>query len=699
MQDNPFLSLLKIAFTGALAFLVFLAFWQRTHLEEQVAQLTTSNVGLADRVAEMGRKVDDLKSKADRLEGAADSIAQVVKDNLGAGGGAGPSIGPLPKARPPKEPAAEADWGWSRNAALDASVDPSRPLGKPGRYRNLLVLDPDPEIPAEAKGHEDGIVASPYGDDPKGFNFVIENAAELTEQLKLYVAGAPTGATWKDPYKHTPDLCWRVEVSPDSREYTLFFRRDVFWQQPLVDTTKYSHLRGRHQVTARDYKFTLDIIRNPQTDCAALRGYYSDVESVECPDDFTAVVKWKDTLWHSIAYTLERELMPEFLYGHGEDGVAFPPETVGQQFNEHFYNQIGVCGCGPYRMASYQRGQWITLERDDDWYGVREGLKYPVKTKRLLIYKDSETTFLKIQSGEIDLTGLNAPQYRKAILDNKDPSSPFVDGRILNYKMLRPVYLYFGWKNSNPMFKDKRVRKALSLACNVEDMCKRIFLGRFTPMSSPIFPGSLQADPALMPLKYDPAAAKALLEEAGWTFDSESGKRFKSIDGQKTALEFEMLWVAPNPDVETMLNQYKNDLLSIGVVMKPVAVEWNIWQKKAHARDFQATVGGWSTDGWDHDFDQIWHSRGIQDPGSSNYIEFSDPEVDRLSDGLRREMNVEKRIEMVRKIGRILYEEQPTTFFAWQIVLGVHSASVHNVTEHTYKTRPFLRTFPMWVGR
>ena len=692
MQDNPFLTSLKIAFTGALAFLVFMAFWQRTHLEDQVSGLTRENAGLSDRVADMGRKVDDLKVKADRLEGAANTIAQIVRDNLGRGGA--PSTTAV---APPAAPTVE--WGWARNASLDASVDSSRPVGTPGRYRNFLVLDPDPEIPAEAAGQDDGVLSSPYGDDPKGFNFITENAAELTEQLKIYVGGAPTGQTWKDPYKHTPDLCWRVEVSPDHREYTLFFRRDVLWHPPMVDLTKYPHLRGAHRVTARDFKFTLDTIRNPQTDCAPLRGYYTEVESVECPDEYTAVVRWSETLWHSIGFTLEQNLMPEFLYGSGEDGKPFAPETLGQQFNEHFYNQIGVCGCGPYRMASYQRGQWITLERFDDWYGVREGLKYPVKTKRLLVYKDSETTYLKIQSGEIDLTGLNAPQWRKSILENTDDKSPFKDGRIKNYKMLRPVYIYFGWKNTHPLFTDKRVRRALGLACNVKDMSARIFLGRFVPMSSPIFPQSLQADPGLTPMPFDPAAAKALLEEAGWEFDPASGKRFKTVDGQKTAFEFEMLWVAPNPDVETMLNQYKNDLLAIGVVMKPVAVEWNIWQKKAHARDFAATVGGWSTDGWDHDFDQIWHSRGIQDPGSSNYIEFAHPELDRLSDGLRREMNVEKRIEMVRKIGRILYEEQPTTFFGWQVVLGVHASRVRNVTEHTYRTRPFLRSFPMWTSR
>ena len=103
--------------------------------------------------------------------------------------------------------------------------------------------------------------------------------------------------------------------------------------------------------------------------------------------------------------------------------------------------------------------------------------------------------------------------------------------------------------------------------------------------------------------------------------------------------------------------------------------------------------------GWDHDFDQIWHSRGIQDPGSSNHIEFSNPEVDRLSDALREEMDLGKRIEMVRRIGRILYEEQPYCFFGWRNEFGVNRTYVKNVQEAEFRPRPFLRTFPMWIAR
>lgn len=693
MQDNPFLTSLKIAFTGVLAFLVFMAFWQRTHLETQIERLTTESSALRDRVGEMSRKVDDVKGKADRLEGAAQSISTIVHDRLGAGGGA-----VAPTARPTPPPASEA-WGWGVNAGLDASIDASRPVGSPGRFRNYLELDPDKEIPEEARDKTNGTLTGLYGNDPKGWNFLTENAAELQEVMELYCADSPCGVHYADPYKYSPGVCWRAEVSPDFREYTLFFRHDVVWHPAMVDLRKYPHLAGTHQVTARDFKFTLDMIVNPQTDCAPLRGYYIDMESCECPDDWTCVIRWKKTLWHSKDFTLTRAILPEFLFGYDEKGRRFPKETAGTSFNEHFYNQIGVCGCGPYRLDKVERGQWITLERFDDWYGAKEGRRYPIRTKRLLIYNDPETPLLKIQSDEVDIIGLQASQWKAKVVLDKDPGSPFNDGRIKTFRTKRPVYRFFGWKNSLPIFQDKTVRRALSFALNRAAICSKIYLDKLVPMAVPVYPDSPQSDPSILPHPFDLEGAKKLLDAAGWVLDPESGIRRKEVDGKLAKFEFSLLYTTPNPDGEAAINQYRNDLRSIGVVMNPEGVEWSLFQQKLHDREFQAVLGGWAGQSWDHDFDQIFHSRQIEEPSSSNYCEFRNAAFDALSDGLRTEMDVTKRAEKVKAIARIFAEEQPYAFFAWDYTLGAHRSHVMNVLGHIYKQRPFLRTFPMWTTR
>ena len=667
MQSNPLLTALKAAAFALLALLVFLSFWQKTHVEDQVAKLSSDVSVLSDRIAENTRVLSELKQNG---------VASVRP------GGGEPAGSPLD------------------DAALDAHPDPSKPVGTPGRYKNFLSRDPDPEVDPASEGHKDGEIGLQYGPEPKSFNILTEHTAPLQENLEKNVCDAPAAEHWKNPYHYAPALCPRIEVSPDFREYTLFFRRGALWHTPAVDLTKFPHLGGTHYVTAKDYKFTIDIINNPQSECAPLRSYYGDVESMTLVDDYTLVVKWRKSVFHSIAYTLGRAVIPEFLYAHGEDGKRFPDETIGQQFNQHFYNKVGVCGCGPYRMADYEKGAWIHLERFEDWYGIREGVRYGLKRVNYLIYRDPETLFLKLQSGELGISGMGTFHWKSKILENRDKTSPFVDGRIVSYKGLRPSYLYFGWKNTSLWFSDKRVRRAMTMACNRAEIIDKVLLGHYRIMSAPVFPESAQADPAMQPLPFDLKAAAALLDEAGWKLDPTSGVRAKTVDGEVKKFEFTLMsMTGGGAEIDAIINYYKNDLLSIGVVMNSMPLEFAEFVNRAQDRRFEALMGVWGTEPWDHDFDQVWHSKHIDEPSSSNYVEFRNAELDRLSDELRDEMDIDKRTERVRAVARILHEEQPCTFFGWAVAFGAHWSWLKNSVEHTYKTRPFIRPLPMWVDK
>jgi peptide/nickel transport system substrate-binding protein len=655
--------------------------------------LTREQSALTDKIGEMSRKVDDLRSKADRVEGAADAMAQMVASGVAVAAPAGSGARPTPPRR-------RDAWGWSENAAIDADLDPSRPPGTPGRYRNFISRDPDPTVSPAAKGHEDSVVAMVFGPQPKTLNPLTSTSAATQEQIMQHVLLGAADEQWRDPYRYGPALAWRVEVSPDHREYTLFFRRDVVWHPAAVDLAKFPHLKGTHSFTAHDYKFSIDTILNPQVECAPIRAYLSDCEGVTVVDDHTAVVRWKKTVFHSIEWTIWNQyLIPRFLYAYDERGEPFPPETFGQQFNQHYYNRVGMVGCGPYRMLPYDGGEWIELERFEDWFGIREGERFPVQRIRLLVYQDPETPFLKFRAGELAILGLQSAQWKKWVRDETDPKSPFKDGRIVNYEALRPQYMYVAWKLSHPLFRDKEVRKALTLACNRQEIGQSIWAGRLVPMGGPIYPDAPAADPSLAPWPYDPQEAARILDEAGWRVDPETGVRTKTVDGARKRFEFEMVWHSPSPEYDATLKQYRNDLRSLGIVMTPVPLEWSLYLQKLHDREFEAALAGWGTNAWDQDFEQVWHSKQIEVPKSSNYVEFSNPEVDRLSDELRSEMDVEKRKEKSRRVGRVIYEEIPVTFLGWIRVKGAHWSWLKGALDHQYKTRPFIRVFPMWVER
>ena len=169
------------------------------------------------------------------------------------------------------------------------------------------------------------------------------------------------------------------------------------------------------------------------------------------------------------------------------------------------------------------------------------------------------------------------------------------------------------------------------------------------------------------------------------------------IEGQSTPFEFKLYWPGPNPEFQSALDHFKNDLLKIGIRMVPQSVQWAQFQKDLNDRKFKAFSLLWALGGWEHDFGQIWHSDGIEDTGSSNYIEFDNPELDELQDKLRTLMDPKERVEAIHRIGRILYEEQPYTFFGWSNSFRAYWTRVHGLEENPYFIRPLWRTFPLWM--
>jgi ABC-type transport system substrate-binding protein len=702
MEQSPFAGYVKATMFALLAMGVLLTLWQRSKMEDKLVELDRTVAKMDESLRSQQAEARRLSGSLDELRGANDALIRVISEGgVRVAPDGGSKTEPPHVETAPGKPAA-GDWGWKFNAALDQNPDPGRPLGTPGRYKNFLTLDPAGSWAAKDPKNRDGLLNLPYGSEPKGFNTLLENDAGLSDYVELYIYDSVANRHWKRPsaFNQAPALCWRVEASPDYQEYTLFFRHDAYWHEPPVDVRQYPHLAGRHQVTANDLKFTVDIINNPQSDCAVYRSYYRGC-TVEVLDDYTAVVRWDKTLFTSLSWTLNGPIIPKFVYGYDEGGKEYPKETIGQIFNDHWYDLLraGPVGDGPYYFVKYEPNKFIDLKRDDDWYGYKEEPPFAIRDQHLRIYRESETPMNWGRAGELDIFGLNSTRYREWVLEETDPKSPFKNGEIITYKAPNTGYLYFGWKNTDPLFSDKRVRRAMTYACNRQEICEKIFLGRYEVMSSPVYPASEEADPDLKPLPFDLEKAKQLLDEAGWKLNPSTGIREKEVQGRVIPFSFQLNWPGPEPDMENAINQYKNDLISIGIKMEPLSTEWAQFQKELQDRKYNAFTLLWVVPGWEHDFDQIWNSRGIQDPGSSNYIEFSNPEVDRLSDELRTLMDPKKRIEYVRRIGRILYDEMPYTFFAWRKIFRSYHSYVKGVQEYPFYSRPLMRVFPFWVDR
>jgi ABC-type transport system substrate-binding protein len=536
--------------------------------------------------------------------------------------------------------------------------------------------------------------------DPKGFNWMIENAAELGSYIVNYADTALADRNrWTDPNVWHGEVACRVEITDDFKEFTIYLRRGIKWHVPSavdVNDPKFAWLKGEHELTAHDYVFMFDMLQNPQVENGFAKQAYQDLESWRAHDDYTLVVRWKRRTYLSTTATLGVVALPRFLYAFSQDGKPYPKETLGLRFNQHWYNNKGYVGAGAYRFVRYQPGQSIVLERNEEFFGEKPAISrisYP-------IYTDQTQTVLRLKANELNFASLQAGQYREEFLQWQDkpkqtwPNSPFLNGTLRCEVINAPVFDYIGWNGAKPLFADPRVRTAMTLALRRKEIVEKVFAGLGEVAMGPYIPETGYHDPTVDPLEFNLERAKALLAEAGFSDSDGDGLLDKQLGGVKQPFEFTLLIYGSSQEYLALANIFKDDLIKIGVRLKIEAAEWSLMQKRMDEKKFDAFTGAWGLS-WDTDPYQIWHSSQADVPKGSNRIGFRNTEVDSLIEQLRGTFDETERRQMLRKVHRIIYDAQAYTFVRRRKDAYCWHSSVKNVV--FAKARPQADFFPWYV--
>ena len=541
-----------------------------------------------------------------------------------------------------------------------------------------------------------------YG-DPKGFNVLLENSATLVEYVQTYcLLRLAERNVWTDPDVYRASLAWRIEVTDDSKEYTAYLEPGVKWHAVAgvnLDDPKYAWLRGEREVTAHDLVFTLDLITNPQVQAGPFKSHYAGLENWKAVDDHTFVVRWKKKEYLNQSATMSLWPSPRFLYTVDQDGKPLPKETLGLRFNQHWYNNKGFVNAGPYRMTSYEPGSQMVLERNEAFVGRKPAIQKIVYS----IYSDPQQNLLKLRSHEISVGELLPAHYRSEIFEferagKKPDDSPFFDGRIQCQKIPRPAYGYIGWNAARPMFADKRVRRAMTLAFDRQRIIDHVYAGLGTIATGPYAPDSPNNDPDIRPLPFDLAAAAKLLSEAGWIDTDGDGlvdRELHAGDGKRSPFEFRFAVAAGVKEAESTAKIFADDLLKIGVKMVVGPEEWALLQKRKDERQFDALAAAWTLT-WIPDLHQAWHSSQADLPKGSNAVSFRNAEADRIIEELRVTFDKAERVRLFRAFHRIVHEEQPYTFFMARRKVYCAWNDVKNLVYS--KDIPIENSLPWWIS-
>ncbi len=505
-----------------------------------------------------------------------------------------------------------------------------------------------------------GTLKRMIGSEPPGLNLIASNnAADLSEMYK-YITSNVAYQSPTNPDEWYPDLATKVTRSEDGLVYDVYLREGVKWHKPAVDLqdARYKWLAGDHVLTADDFVFALEMIKNPQVvgRAAALRTYFEAWDRIEAVDPLHFRVHVKEDTYLNLSLVLDLQPMPRWLYMYDEDGHAFDAANWGDKQNSHWYNQKGI-GVGMYRFVEWEQGVRITLEQNPAYHNAC--LPPAFDRVEMKVLKDQQAWLRYLKTRQLDYTFVQPQQYLSEIKDK----APYLGEEHLKLATTNEAsYFYFGWNQTRPMFSDKRVRRALTHALDRQGLVDSVFAGLGEVTSGPFDRSNPCYDHTIKPLAYDLDEAKRLLDEAGWTDTDGDGLRDKVIDGKKVPFAFTMVIYGGSTEYETLSRVYREALQRIGIKLTAQPLEWAAQLKKIGERDFDAYSGAW-VPSWEVDLYQIWHSTEADKPGSSNYVSFRDPEGDRIAEALRREFDTEKRTDLCHQFHALVHEEQPYTFF------------------------------------
>jgi ABC-type transport system substrate-binding protein len=215
-------------------------------------------------------------------------------------------------------------------------------------------------------------------------------------------------------------------------------------------------------------------------------------------------------------------------------------------------------------------------------------------------------------------------------------------------------------------FKDRRVRKALGMAIDVDKIIRYVLYDQGERVTGPMPKQTDFYNHALKPLPYDPEGALGLLAEAGWERGPDG---WLERDGRR--LQFTLITNQGNNLRKAILSIAQDSWRKIGVDVRTDVLEWAVFiQERVDKHDFDAVVLGWTTP-LEPDLYQVWHSSQTR-PNQLNFVAFNNGEADDLIVKIRQEYNHEKKVAYTHRLHEIIADDHPYTFLyvgQWSAVI------------------------------
>lgn len=420
------------------------------------------------------------------------------------------------------------------------------------------------------------------------------------------------------------DLAKNYEFKDDTT-LIVKLRQDVLWH----DGARFS---------ADDVIFTYETIISPKI-FTSITSTYKVVKSVKKLDDFTIQIEYKEPYFKALEIWMIG-MLPYHILKDEKD-------LMTSSFNK---NPIGT---GSYVLKGFKISSDIELFAFDKYFEGRPKIDK-------IVYKflpDPNTSFLMLKQNKLDVGGLTPLQ-----IDRQIDKQFHNDYRILEKPSFG--YTYMGFNLKNEKFKDLRVRQALSLAIDRQEIADILFFGHAQICRGPFLPGTFAFNEDVKIPKQNIQKAKELLKDAGYDESNPFSFEVVTNTGNSTRIN------------AAQIIQYQ--LAKAGVDMKIRVMEWQAFLNTVvHPRNFEALILGWSLS-LTPDAYSIWHSDN-QRVGAFNFVSYKNDEVDRLIMLGSRTVDRKKLGDIYKKIFKYITDDLPYLFLYIPNSISVVDKKIKNI--------------------
>ena len=456
-----------------------------------------------------------------------------------------------------------------------------------------------------------GTLIATLGQTPRHLNPAVQSGV---------VTGAPGAQLFAAPLRYDEDwtpqpyLAKSWTVSDDGLSMTLNLVEDATFHDGAP-------------IKSSDVAFSVKVIQENHP----FKTMFSPVESVETPDEHTAVLKLSKP-HPALMLAMSSQLMPiipEHVYGDGQDVKAHPR------------NSENVVGSGPFKLVEFVRDQHVILERYDGFF--MEGRPYLDRIVMRII-KDPSARTIGLENGELHLSMFESVARNINRLKKNENLTVTPEG----YAAIGPLD-WLAFNTAKEPLSDVRVRKAIAHAVDRDFIGKAIHLGVAEEARTGIHPGSPLYEADVESYEFDLDKANAMLDEASYA---------RGGDGMRFKLSVDFGWPEMKPNAEYLKPALKKIGIDVEVRSSP---DFPTWAKRISNHEFDMT--------WDTVFNwgdpvigvhRTYQSSNIKKGVIwSNTQSYSNARVDELMETAGREPDPDRRKTLYSEFQKIVADEVP----------------------------------------